>query len=407
MKKQLVRTLVGVVLVASTLAFISTEAAAHNPSCGDHPNTNKGFAINSRQSLTGEQVGNARLIMGIAEERDLPRQAAEIAITAALQASSLLNSHSNNRGLFQQLSPYYPGVDASSPRSATNAFFDRLVGVPRWKTGSIAGAASTVQGTRTSKAFTSNAPIATALADRWWGSSDNPTSCSTNSSSSASGSESSSNSSSDSSSQRSGEQQGTQTGQSDQAGQSTQTGQGDQAGQSNSATSPTTRRQAQTTQRPPTTKRSTTQRSTTQRSTTQRVTSSPKVVPVAGTNRVKVGRIVVNRSIGTDLQGLITAANRQGLSLTGVGYRESTRQIQLRRQNCGTSTYSVYQKSPSLCSPPTARPGTSNHEKGLAVDFRNCSTRTTRCYKWLKENASDYGLFNLPSEPWHWSVNGR
>jgi LAS superfamily LD-carboxypeptidase LdcB len=47
------------------------------------------------------------------------------------------------------------------------------------------------------------------------------------------------------------------------------------------------------------------------------------------------------------------------------------------------------------------------HERGLAVDFASCSTRSNPCYRWLAANAARYGLFNLPSEPWHWSTNGN
>lgn len=47
------------------------------------------------------------------------------------------------------------------------------------------------------------------------------------------------------------------------------------------------------------------------------------------------------------------------------------------------------------------------HERGLAVDFAHCSSRSSGCYQWLAKHAAAYGLFNLPSEPWHWSVNGN
>ena len=56
--------------------------------------------------------------------------------------------------------------------------------------------------------------------------------------------------------------------------------------------------------------------------------------------------------------------------------------------------------------PPTAQPGTSMHERGLAIDFDNCS-RGTAAYGWLSGHAGQYGFHNLPSESWHWSVNGR
>ena len=47
------------------------------------------------------------------------------------------------------------------------------------------------------------------------------------------------------------------------------------------------------------------------------------------------------------------------------------------------------------------------HERGLAIDFDNCSYRSSACYLWLAGNASWYGFYNLPSEPWHWSINGN
>ena len=34
-------------------------------------------------------------------------------------------------------------------------------------------------------------------------------------------------------------------------------------------------------------------------------------------------------------------------------------------------------------------------------------TRDNPGYQWLAAHAAHYGLFNLPSEPWHWSTNGR
>ncbi len=122
---------------------------------------------------------------------------------------------------------------------------------------------------------------------------------------------------------------------------------------------------------------------------------------------VEVGGIRIHQSVASNLSALLGAAASAGVPLSGSGYRDSARQIELRRQHCGSSAYAIYQASPSSCSPPTARPGSSMHERGLAVDFRNCSTRSTACYRWLAGNASRFGFFNLPSEPWHWSTTGR
>ena len=66
------------------------------------------------------------------------------------------------------------------------------------------------------------------------------------------------------------------------------------------------------------------------------------------------------------------------------------------------------EKPSCQCRPPTARPGASMHERGLAIDFtQNGHVCGTSGYRWLKRNAAKYGFRNLPSEPWHWSTNGR
>jgi probable HAF family extracellular repeat protein len=120
--------------------------------------------------------------------------------------------------------------------------------------------------------------------------------------------------------------------------------------------------------------------------------------------------ITVNAAIADQIEGLLAAAEADGLSLTGHGHRDHARQIALRRAHCGTSYYAIYQMPASRCSPPTARPGTSMHERGEAIDF-SCDGMLIRshsnpCYRWLADHAADYGLYNLPSEAWHWSTNG-
>jgi LAS superfamily LD-carboxypeptidase LdcB len=107
---------------------------------------------------------------------------------------------------------------------------------------------------------------------------------------------------------------------------------------------------------------------------------------------------------------MLGAAAADGIVFGGSGYRDPAAQIALRRAHCGTSTYAIYEMPPSQCTPPTAIPGTSMHERGLAVDFTvNGSAITSRDstgFRWLASNAARYGFYNLPSEPWHWSVNG-
>jgi septal ring factor EnvC (AmiA/AmiB activator) len=105
------------------------------------------------------------------------------------------------------------------------------------------------------------------------------------------------------------------------------------------------------------------------------------------------------------LTNMMNAARADGVVLSGGGYRDPAEQIALRRQHCGSSYYAIYQMPSSSCRPPTARPGSSQHEVGLAIDFSPCS-RGSVMYNWLKANAAQYGFYNLPSESWHWSTTG-
>jgi hypothetical protein len=128
-------------------------------------------------------------------------------------------------------------------------------------------------------------------------------------------------------------------------------------------------------------------------------------IPTGSTNG-----IVVAASIRGKLAALLAAAARDGVILSGGGYRSSAGQLAVRRRNCGTSSYAVYQMPSSSCRPPTAKPGRSQHERGLAIDFTQngrALRRNTSGYRWLRANAAKYGFYNLPSEPWHWSTTGR
>jgi hypothetical protein len=117
--------------------------------------------------------------------------------------------------------------------------------------------------------------------------------------------------------------------------------------------------------------------------------------------------ITVHTSIAAQVEAMVAAAAGDGVQLAGSGYRSHERQIELRRAHCGPSNYAIYEMPSSQCSPPTARPGSSLHEQGLAIDFVNCSSRSSACHQWLATHAATYGLHNLPSEPWHWSIDGR
>jgi len=133
--------------------------------------------------------------------------------------------------------------------------------------------------------------------------------------------------------------------------------------------------------------------------------------PVGNVSVLAVRGIYVNAQIADNLASLLAAADADGIHLGGGGYRNGSGQVALRRAHCGSSQYALYAMPASQCRPPTARPGASMHERGLAIDFSYgaslISSRSSPAYKWLAANARRYGFFNLPSEPWHWSTNGN
>jgi LAS superfamily LD-carboxypeptidase LdcB len=124
-----------------------------------------------------------------------------------------------------------------------------------------------------------------------------------------------------------------------------------------------------------------------------------------------VGGITVDASIADALARLLAAAAADGFVLGGGGYRSADAQIAVRRNNCGSSSYDIWQKPASQCHPPAARPGMSMHERGLAIDF-TCNgaligSYSSACYGWLRTHAPGFGFRNRPGEPWHWSPNGH
>ena len=112
----------------------------------------------------------------------------------------------------------------------------------------------------------------------------------------------------------------------------------------------------------------------------------------------KTGRLVdvpggkMDASIGDNVKKMLNDAKKDGVDLQiSSSYRSREEQERL---------YQAYLNGTGNLA---AKPGSSNHESGLAIDFKN----TSGAYDWLKKNAGRYGLKNLPSEPWHYSTNGK
>jgi hypothetical protein len=139
---------------------------------------------------------------------------------------------------------------------------------------------------------------------------------------------------------------------------------------------------------------------------------------------LNVKQIVVCSTIKSNVENLLASAKQDGIILSGYGARSIKRQEELREQNCGGKD-AVYDRK-AKCNPPTAFPGNSMHNYGLAIDFlcviddqegfvnvHEGNTHGTKrewtrpCFNWLRANANRFGLKELTTENWHWSTNGR
>lgn len=91
------------------------------------------------------------------------------------------------------------------------------------------------------------------------------------------------------------------------------------------------------------------------------------------------------------VEQMIAAARQAGIELQiNSGFRTNKKQK------------SLYDKFKRTGSPPTARPGRSNHQSGTAVDFQT-GGGTSKAYFWLVRNAIKYGFVRtVKKETWHW-----
>lgn len=132
-----------------------------------------------------------------------------------------------------------------------------------------------------------------------------------------------------------------------------------------------------------------------------------------------INGITVCRKVAQNLEKMVADAKNAGIALTGFSFRSPEKQISLRKKNCGPTEFDIYKKPSGKCTPPTAVPGASRHENGLAIDFGvnrkticysknpNPASCTDPAYIWLKNNAKKYGFYNTTKEPWHWSIDGK
>lgn len=113
--------------------------------------------------------------------------------------------------------------------------------------------------------------------------------------------------------------------------------------------------------------------------------------PLDGVNPVLIQRFLA-----------LQAAARQAGFTIGVssGYRDSAKQAELRVKN---GCPNVWTARASECRIPTAIPGTSNHERGLAIDISGSAAAKA----WANAHGAQFGLhFPVGGEDWHVEMIG-
>jgi hypothetical protein len=104
------------------------------------------------------------------------------------------------------------------------------------------------------------------------------------------------------------------------------------------------------------------------------------------------GKLVVT-STAKAFNVMKAAAANDGISLRiNSGFRTMAEQQYL---------YKCYQTKTCNNGNKAAKPGTSNHQNGIAIDIH----MNSQVYSWLGENASKYGFIRaVRSEIWHWEL---
>lgn len=103
---------------------------------------------------------------------------------------------------------------------------------------------------------------------------------------------------------------------------------------------------------------------------------------------------------------MAVAASAANISLRGSGtYRDILRQISLvQEKGLYSGPPANGYKARNGTNGYAATPGTSNHGWGLAIDIDVKDSKNSAEFKWLENNAGNYGFTfpDLPGEPWHW-----
>ena len=133
--------------------------------------------------------------------------------------------------------------------------------------------------------------------------------------------------------------------------------------------------------------------------------------PIGNVNVVNAGGIYVAALDRGQRVSPSRCRAADGVPLAGWGYRDTSAQVALgRRTAARASTRSTRCRRTNAIPRPRrrARRCTNAASRSTSpVAAPTIGSHSSPCYKWLSAHASQYGLYNLPSEPWHWSTNGN
>ncbi len=132
----------------------------------------------------------------------------------------------------------------------------------------------------------------------------------------------------------------------------------------------------------------------------------------------------IDSRIYSAYRAMVSAAEQDGVSLWVVsGYRSYSKQTRLYNNRVARSKEEnpsfTQEEAEADAAMHVARPGTSEHQIGLAIDFNSVETSfaDTKAGKWLKSHAAEYGFIlryeedkqsitKVTYEPWHYRYVG-
>lgn len=110
----------------------------------------------------------------------------------------------------------------------------------------------------------------------------------------------------------------------------------------------------------------------------------------------------LNLEAAKDWRSLVEAAGAAGFDIDlNTAYRTREHQERLFKQYLKDVATWERNKRLGPKPSPVARPGTSSHETGSAVDIQ--VAKNPKLLAWLRANASRYNFYEtVKTEPWHW-----